>query len=74
MALNANISDAQNGIQATVVTQEGQNCLNVVTQDYKQFLNKSAYFSNPTYGININHDFSLVASTENVHDGNDNTY
>ena len=74
MSINSNISDPQDGIKANVLTQEGQNCLNVVTQEYKQFLNRSVYFVNPTYGANLAQDFSQIASTEYVHNGGDNTY
>lgn len=71
MALDSYIKDPNTGKRATIVEQEGQNCLSVVTQDYKQHLNKSEYFFNPTYGINMNRDFSQIESTEDVHNGND---
>ncbi len=74
MSLDSYIKDPYDGTHATLVQQEGQNCLNVVTQEYKRYLNKSEYFINPTYGINMNQDFNQIASTENVHNGNDNTY
>lgn len=74
MALDSYIKDPFNGEQLNVIQQEGQNCIPVVTQQYKQYLNKSEYFSSPTYGIDMNQDFSQIASSENVHDGNDNTY
>ena len=74
MSINSFIQDGDSNIKANVENKEGINRLHVLTEPYKDFKNRSVFFTNPTYGSNMNQDFSSVASTENVHDGNDNTY
>lgn len=74
MAIDSHIKDAEGKNIANVISREGLNCLSVINQDYKRYLNKSVYLQSKIYGINMNQDFSAVESTENVHDGNDNTY
>lgn len=74
MAIESFIKDANGKHTANVQSREGKNCLHVLTQEYKRYLNKSEYLVSDTYGIEMAQDFTSVASTENVHNGNDNTY
>lgn len=46
----------------------------VATRPLKTFENKSVFFSNADYGIDMNQDASAGGTPENVHDGTDNVY
>lgn len=74
MSLPCEIKDAEGKYIANVIQREGINCIPVLTTEYKKYLNKSVYFQSPVYGTEMAQNFSQVGSTENVHDGNDNTY
>ncbi len=74
MSINSILYDPSSAKQATIETKENRNGVHVLTQEYKEYLNKKVFFTNPTYGQNMNQDFSQVDDTEWVHDGNDNTY
>lgn len=76
MSINSNIQDPNNGIQASVIKKDGIRGLHVISQDYKDYINRSVFFHNNTYGSNLNQDFKTdaVESTENIHNGGDNTY
>lgn len=74
MALNVNIQSKNGKALNDVIEHEGVNCIPVVTQSYKHFINKNKYFESRTYGIEMAQDFTQVESTENVHNGNDDNY
>jgi len=76
MSINSHIQDSKYGLKASVIQKDGIKGLHVITQDYKEYKNKSVFFFNDIYGSNMNQDFATdtVASTENVHNGEDNTY
>lgn len=74
MAIYNYIKDPSSGQISNIIEREGVNCLSVITQDYKEFLNKYVNFENPIYGIEMAQNFSDITSSENVHNGNDNTY
>lgn len=74
MAIDNYIKDPNNGTRSNVIKKDGVNSVPVVTQPYKIHLNKSVFFTSPDYGVDMAQDFSQVDSTENIHNGNDDTY
>jgi len=74
MALYNYIKDPNNGKMVNVIEKDGYNGLYVITNELKEYRNKSVLFTNPTYGSDMAQNFAGVASTENVHNGEDNTY
>ncbi|WP_292484653.1 hypothetical protein [Methanohalobium sp.] len=64
MSINSILYDPSSAKQATIETKENRNGVHVLTQEYKEYLNKKVFFTNPTYGQNMNQDFSQVDDTE----------
>lgn len=73
MSINSYII-GKSGQHVDTVESDGYRGLCVISNDLKKFKNRSVFFTNPTYGSNMNNDFSAVVSSENLHNGNDNTY
>lgn len=73
MAVNAHII-GKDKKQADIIEKDGKRGIYVVSNDLKNLKNRSSFFVNPSYGSNMNRDFSIVQTAENVHNGNDNTY
>jgi len=66
------ITDAATGLQAKVVDREEENALVVATRPLKTFTNKVIFFSNDTYGIDMNVKPISGGVPEKVHNGIDN--
>jgi len=65
------ITDPKTGIKAEVVNSDENNALVVATRPLKTFDNKLTYFSNPTYGIEMNQDGASGGTAIEIHDGID---
>ena len=76
MGLYSYITDMATKITAQVANKDICNCnaLAVATIPYREFDNKLAFFSNDTYGIEMNQDAAFGGTAINIHDGTDNTY
>lgn len=74
MSLNSYIQDPLSGEKANVLKKDGYYGLYVFTDTFKDFVDRTVFFSNPNFGINVNRNFSVVNNTENVHNGGDNIY
>jgi hypothetical protein len=74
MSLNNHIQDPSSGVKANVIEKDGYNGLYVITEELKNYKNLSVLFTNPTYGSDMAQNFADVSSTENIHNGEDNTY
>ena len=71
--LKINITDPASGIVARVVDGIDPHALVVATRPLKTFTNKAAFFTNPTYGIDINQDAAAGGRPEEIHNGLDDT-
>jgi len=69
MAVKSHITDSATKITAEVVKKDTCGCqaLAVATVPYREFENKLAYFSNDTYGIEMNQDAGFGVGAESVY-------
>ena len=71
--IKTHITDPKTGRKAQVVENDacGCNAVAVATIPYRTFDNKLGYFSNPTYGIEMNQDAAFGGTAVKIHDGTD---
>lgn len=74
MSLKVHIADPSTGLEATVVNKAEENALVVATRELKEFTSKTSFFTNDTYGVNMNQDVTFGGAPEEIHDGIDNVY
>lgn len=74
MSVITHISDIESGLPASVLQRDGTNRIQVLTEPYRKFTNKSTFFVNEFYGSNMNINGSDVDTIENIHNGEDDTY
>jgi len=77
MSLDVNITDTRNKKKAYIDTREGEDqALVVATRPNKIYTNEVKFFTNLSYGFNMNQDASVGGGAVQmpVHDGGDNTY
>ena len=73
MSLKTNIIDSSSKLAAQVVHKETCDCkaLAVATIPYREFDNKLGYFSNDTYGVEMNVNGASGGTAIKIHDGTD---
>ena len=76
MGLKSYITDIATGLKAKVTNNNGEedSALIVATRDLKTYSNEVRFFTNNTYGVDMNQDASAGGVPEEVHDGIDNIY
>jgi hypothetical protein len=76
MGLKTFITDVSNGLKAKVTNADNteENALVVATRPLKIVTNKILFFSNPTYGIDMNKTPGTGGTPINIHNGIDNVY
>jgi len=74
--IKTNIIGGKLNKEAEVVKDIGSNkgALLVAVNKATKYENKTKYFTNPTYGINMNQNITLGGVTIGVHDGTDHTW
>ena len=72
--IKSNIKDPSTGLIANVVKADKKKALVVATTPLKVFDNKLGYFSNDTYGIEMNQNGASGGTPIEIHDGIDNVY
>jgi hypothetical protein len=70
MSIKVHITDPLTGRKACVVDGEEENALVVATRVLKTYENTIKFFSDTTYGSDMNQDASFSGTPENVHNGN----
>ena len=72
MSIKSNITDKSTNISAEVVDGTGEKkALVVATRPLKTFENSVEFFTNPTYGSDMNQNAAFGGTPEKVHDGID---
>ena len=76
MAIKSLITDSATKITAEVVKKDISDCkaLAVATIPLREFDNKLDYFSNATYGVEMNQNAGFGGTPVEIHDGTDNAY
>ena len=73
MVRNA-ITDPTTGLQAEVISGDDRNGIVVVTRPLKTFKNVTKFFTNSTYGIEMNQNVGFSGTPIPIHNGTDNAY
>ncbi len=76
MSIKTFITDITTGIKAKVDNKNDteENALVVATRPLKTLTNKVLFFSNPTYGIDMNKSLGPAGTPIHIHNGIDNVY
>ena len=76
MPIKSNITDSTTGLKAQVEDTNGteKKALVVATRPLKTYDNKLAFFSNDTYGVEMNQNAGFSGTSVKIHDGTDNSY
>jgi len=75
MSIKSYVADPTTGRKAAIVeTDKVENALVVATTPLKTYSNKIKFFTNDTYGADLNQNGEFGGTPEHVHDGTDNAY
>lgn len=74
MGIDAYITDIATGRKAKVINgAEEDNALLVAVRDYKTYTSKTIFFTNPTYGADMNQNVTFGGTPDKIYDGGDSS-
>lgn len=76
MSINSHVQDPLTGKKTNVLERDETNRIPVLTERYKTYKNRSIFFTNPDFGVNLNVNGSSggTVDDEGIHNGTDNTW